>query len=238
MHATETLRTLHRIHRQLADLHDRIERGPRQIRACEATVEKLQQELDSIQQRTTQARMSADQKQLQLKTSEDKIRDLKGKLNACKTNREFQALKEQIAADEMANSVLADEILETLEKIDELQAQVSQAEAKVASAEEQLAKVRETVHHEREQLLAEVHRLETELADAESKLPHDVREIYDRVIRAKGADGMAAVEGENCTGCFHQITPNAFDSVRLGKVVCCGSCGRILYLPEDLSTGK
>jgi hypothetical protein len=37
---TETLRTLHRIHRQHSDLQDRLSRGPRQIQAAEGNVKK------------------------------------------------------------------------------------------------------------------------------------------------------------------------------------------------------
>ncbi len=73
--------------------------------------------------------MAADQKQLQLKSSEDKVKDLRRKLNAAASNREYQALLEQIAADEMANSVLADEILEALEKIDAFQKNLAEADA-------------------------------------------------------------------------------------------------------------
>ena len=62
--------------------------------------------------------MAVDKKQLQLKTGEDKVKDLRYKLNASTSNREYQALLEQIAADEMANSVLADEILEGLDACD------------------------------------------------------------------------------------------------------------------------
>ena len=66
-------------------------------------------------------RVAADQKQLQLKAGEEKIKDLKRKLNAAASNREYQILKEQIAADDMAKSVLEDEIIEALEKIDQFQ---------------------------------------------------------------------------------------------------------------------
>ena len=36
--SADVLRELHRIHRQLADLRERLDRGPRQIRAREANV--------------------------------------------------------------------------------------------------------------------------------------------------------------------------------------------------------
>ena len=53
-----------------------------------------------------QARMSVDEKQLQLREREARIQDLQGKLNSASSNREYQALKDQMAAQEMTNSVL------------------------------------------------------------------------------------------------------------------------------------
>ncbi|MEK6250291.1 MAG: hypothetical protein N2C12_19055, partial [Planctomycetales bacterium] len=119
--AADTMRLLHRVHRQLADLHDRLNHGPRLIKAHQSKVANLQLEFTTAKENTNAARMSADQKQLQLKSGETKIEDLRNKLNICSTNREYQALVEQIAADEMANSVLEDEILEVLERIETLQ---------------------------------------------------------------------------------------------------------------------
>ena len=56
--------------------------------------------------------MTGDRKQLDLKASELRIADWKVKLNTCSSNKEYQTMNEQIAAAEMAGSVLADEILE------------------------------------------------------------------------------------------------------------------------------
>ena len=126
---TSVLRTLHRIHRQLSDLRERLQRGPKQIRAAEANVQHREELLTKTKAEAKSLRMAADQKQLQLKSGEDKVKDLRRKLNAAASNREYQALLEQIAADEMANSVLADEILEELEKIDAFQKNIAEAEA-------------------------------------------------------------------------------------------------------------
>src|ERR1700684_62266 len=93
------LRELHRIHRQLSDLRERKERGPKTIRAREANLSRLAEELARLQADHKAARMRSDQKQLLLKTGEEKILGLKVKLNAAASNREYQALKDQIAAD-------------------------------------------------------------------------------------------------------------------------------------------
>ncbi len=235
---TDMLRELHRIHQQLSDLRDRIERGPRQIRMRETNVARLEQVMGQSQADSKAARILADQKQLQLRSDEGKIQDLKVKLNQAKNNREYQALKEQIAASEMANSVLADEILDALEKVDELEKTVQEAKVNVGKGKDELGSLKQQVQDQRDQLLVDVQRLESELASAEERLPPDARDVYQRIIRSKGSDAMAQVEGEFCSGCHRQITPNNYNSMRLGQIVFCPSCGRLLYLPEDRSIGE
>ena len=122
------LREIHRIHRQIADLRGQIARGPRQIRAAELHLQEEQEACTQGKLTLKQTRMTSDDKQLQLRQREDRIKDLQGKLNSCSSNREYQTLKEQIAADRQANSVLSDEILEALDKIERQQAELAEHE--------------------------------------------------------------------------------------------------------------
>jgi hypothetical protein len=236
--AAAILRQLHRIHQQLGDLRERLARGPKQLKAREANLTRLDAELAEVKNTVKAARVGADQKQLLLRSGEGKIADLKAKLNAASSNREYQALKDQIAADEMANSVLADEILEALEKIDETQLVVGEADQKVLKAKEELTKTQQQVRELEGLLAGDIQRLEAELKETEKELPVDFREAYQRLVKSKGSDAMAPVEGENCGGCFQVITANMFSSMLMNKVVFCGNCGRLLYLPEDRMPGR
>ena len=229
----ETLRSLHRIHRQLSDLQDQLAAGPRQVAAREGLLATVEAKKTAAQDEVKKARMAADQKQLQLKSAEAKNRDLEGKLNACKTNREYQTLKEQIAADKMAVKVLEDEILEALERIDTLKPAVPAAEAEVETARKALAEAKAKVAAETGRLNGEVARVRAELEAVEKELAEDVRDRYERVVKHKGADGMAPAEGQSCGGCFQQITGNMLSDLMLGRVVTCRSCGRLLYVPES-----
>ena len=235
---TVALRELHRIHQQLSDLRERLERGPKQVRAREANMAKLEAELAKAQADSKAAKVHSDQKQLLLKSGESKIEDLRRKLNAANSNREYQALLEQIAADEMANSVLADEILETMEKVDETQVVIKEAQDKIAKAKEELTKAQQSVHDQQSLLEADVSRLQAELQRAEATLPADFREVYNRIVKSKGSDAMAQVEGENCGGCYQRITPNVYNALIMGRAVFCQSCGRLMYLPEDREPGR
>jgi predicted nucleic acid-binding Zn-ribbon protein len=226
------LRELHRIHQQLAELRDRLERGPKQVRAREANVAQLEAKLAEARERAKQTHMAVDRKQLDLKSGEQKVVDLRVKLNAASSNREYQALLEQIAAAEMAGSVLQDEILEGLEKTDQLTTSAKDAEKNLAVGKQDLEKARRAVEDSAATIRADLSRLETELAQAEQSLPGDIKNDYQRIVRSKGADSLASVDDGVCTGCGQQITLNMQNELKLSKLVFCKACGRLLYLPE------
>ncbi len=128
--------------------------------------------------------------------------------------------------------MLEDEILEALERIDALKPAVPEAEAAIAAAAQTKAAEEAKVRGEKDLLDAEVARIRGELEQLERELADDVRERYDRVVRHKGADGMAALDGRSCGGCHQQITSNMLSELLAGRIVACRSCGRLLYTPE------
>jgi predicted nucleic acid-binding Zn-ribbon protein len=227
------LRELHRIHQQLADLRDRLERGPKQVRAREANVAQLEAKLAEARERSKQNQMAVDRKQLDLKAGEQKVIDLRVKLNAANSNREYQALLEQIAAAEMAGSVLQDEILEGMEKLDQLGTLVKEAEKNLEAGKQDLSKARQAIESSAATIRGDLARLEGELAQAEKALPAEIKADYQRIVRGKGADSLAAAEDGVCTGCGQQITLNMQNELKLSKLVFCKACGRLLYLPGD-----
>jgi predicted nucleic acid-binding Zn-ribbon protein len=229
---TDSLRTLHRIHRQLADLQDRLQRGPKQIRVADANVKKCEGELTAAKEAYKQAKMASDDKQLQLKQREAKLKDFEAKLFAAQSNKEYQLLKDQIAADKQANSVLADEILEALDKIDGLQAAIKTAESNLSKIKDESNKARQRVEDQQQGLETELARVTAELRAAENLLDGDFKPNYERLARSMGAEALAPVEGECCGGCSQTLTPQTINALRLDKPVFCKSCGRLLYLPE------
>ena len=229
---TETLRTLHRIHRQHSDLKDRLTRGPRQIQAAEMAVKKCETDLTQAKDAFKQAKMASDEKQLQLKHREAKLVDLQAKLNMAQSNKEYQLLKDQMAADKQDNSVLADEILETLDTIDQLQAAVKTAESNLTKTKDELAKVRKRVSDQQQGLESELARVRGELDAAEGHLDGDFKDNYLRLSRSMGEESLAPVEGGCCGGCSQTLTVQMLNLLKLDKPLFCVSCGRLLYLPE------
>jgi len=226
------LRTLHRIHQQLADLRERRARGPRQLRNADAHVAHQEQLLASTREEEKTMRVAADKKQLDLKAAESRVADLCNRLIKASSNKEYQALKEQIAALEMANSVLADEILEALEKIDLVHPKIAEAEAALEKAREKAGQTHRKVEQEMPVVESDIARLEAELKETEAALPPEAKELYRRVVRQRGQDALAAVEEQTCLGCYTNVPLNACNQILLGYPVFCKTCGRMLYVPE------
>lgn len=232
--AAGALQQLHRIHRQLTDLRERIARGPKQIQAGELNVKRCENEQTLAKENYRKSRIASDDKQLQLKHRESRLSDLQAKLNAAESNREYQALKEQIEADKAANSVLSDEILEGLEKLDELQQLVVTSTDNLTKAKDEVLKVKDRVAQQQQGLDLELARVLNELSEAESALPEEFKVEYQRMTRARGEKAMAQVEGECCGGCFQMLTPQMMNDLYLFKPLFCKSCGCLLYLAEDV----
>ena len=231
--STVLLRTLHRIHRQKTDLDGQIARGPRQIKAGDALVAKAESEMQVIKENLTKANLLSDEKQLQLKSREDKIVDLQTKLNSAASNREFDLLKEQIAADKQANSVLSDEILEAMEAIDELEVELKDAQTEVERQTGDQAKRISEVESKTADLHKELDRVIAELEESEKQIPAEVIGEYRRVISAKGEDALAPVEEGSCGGCYQVLTTQYIDRLRMSVLIRCPSCNAFLYLPEN-----
>lgn len=227
------LRTLHRIQRQRSDLKGQLERGPRQLSASQAMVAQLDAATTEAQETLRRAKMAADEKQLQLKSREDRVRQLEAKLNTAASNREYNAFKEQIAADEKANEVLSDEILEALERIDVLESERLERQRELKQRQEDHAALVTSIEERMGKLAEELERVEAELAETEAELPGPIRSEYDRIVGSRGEEALAPVEGETCGGCFQLLTSQMMNRLYLGQAVRCPTCGAMMYLPED-----
>lgn len=220
---------LHRINRQKTDLKSQLIRGPKAVAVTQGKLDAANQHVVDLQQTLKRTRVEVDSKQLQMKEREEKIVDLGGKLNAAKENREYQALKDQIAADTQANVVLSDEILEQLESIDVQVEEVAAAEEVAKLIEAELAEVTQRVADKKVVLESELERVEAELSISEKELTGDFKREYERLIGVKGEDAMAELEGKCCGGCYQSLTPQLLDKLIVGHPVICPACGRLIY---------
>lgn len=227
---TESLAALHKLHLELSAVNEELARGPRQIKARETKIAAVQQEAAALKDALKATRAAADRKSLDLKTREAKLADLRAKLNACTSNREYEVLSGQIAADQVANSVAEDEILELLEKVDRTQREIVDTENRVKQLQAECAEFAGKVAAAAAGLQSQARDLSEKIRAAEPSLTGETLQRYRRLIDAHGAEALAGVDAKGvCSQCFVTLTPQAQVSAKTGQPVFCSNCGRLLY---------
>lgn len=228
------LKQLHELHVQHKAVSEVLTRGPRQVEARKRNAAKKLDEIERLRLQLTQTRKLGDEKALQLKVNEQRILDQQAKLNAASTNREFDIIRSQIDADQMSNSVLEDEILEVLERVDAIQKKIELVEQEHAQALQDQASFEKQVQVQAPELNEKIARIDAEIAEAEKILPVAIRADYRRLVAAKGGAGaLAPVVSNSCGVCHTMLRPQLVVELNVGKFHFCSSCGRVLYRADD-----
>lgn len=228
--AKNGIRELHALYMQLREVQNQLQSAPRQIKVRQQVTAGKQSDIDALKEKMKKLKASADQSNLQVKTNESKVVNLKVKLNQASSNREFDALRSEIEADEMANSVLEDEVLAAFEKLDRLKEEVTQLEAELTTYKAAETKLAQQLESAAPGLRKRSEELSAAISTAEDVIPGEMRSAYSRMAAAHGPDSFAEVEGNQCQACFVSLPPQTLVELKTGKVVFCKSCGKVLYL--------
>ena len=225
-------RRLHDLHIQLKQIQDQLTKGPRQIKARQARVVAAQDELARKEAALKEVRALADRKNLDLKAKETHLGDMQAKLNQASTNREYDIIRGQLEADQAAKAVLEDEILEALDRVDDALQEIQAAKANIVQLEQETRDFATEFERTASSLQNDEVQLKKQISEAEVIIPSDIRSQYQRLIEAYGPEGMADCSGGVCSNCFVQVTQQSRVLLNSGKLLFCGSCGRLLYHGE------
>lgn len=225
----EDLAELHSLLLDLEEVEEMLRTGPLKVAAQQKRSEQKLAECEQQKAHITALRKAVDGKQLQLKTNEARIGDLRGKLNAASSNREYEIITSQIDADTMANSVLEDEILEALEKVDVAVTDLATMDEQHKAQVTKQKKLATEVESATAGLEARAAELNGKIDEAEKAVPTNVKDQYRRLRSAHKAGALSAVESNACVACYSELSAQRNIALNLNKVLFCDSCGRLLY---------
>ena len=225
----ELLRELHQLLSELSDAKDEIKRLPLQLKAREAEVVKAGQNVQNGRDALKKLKVEADQKELGLKSAEQRIRDLKGKLNSCQSNKEYTALQDEIKKIETSNGTLEEEILLAFTATEEKAEQNKLLDVAKKTAETELAKFKEMADYRLAKMTDRVVELDARIKTLEGQFDPQTLADYRRVQKLRGANAIAGCDNRSCQSCFTEVTPQTWADLSAGKAVKCHSCSVFLY---------
>lgn len=228
--ASAALKALHSLLQQLARAEAGLSEGPRRIVLAEKQIAQTEQQIEQQKQAIRDARKSADEQNLRLKSKEAEILKLQGQLNTATSNKEYDIIKGQISAATASRGEIEEQGLMALEAVDAANAALKSCEADLQARRKALQTVRADFESSKPVLEKEIQQLQQQIAAAEEIIPGSDRDNWKRLRGAHGANCMAVVEDEFCTACDQKAIAQDLVRIRTGTIVFCRDCGRVLYL--------
>ncbi len=127
-------------------------------------------------------------------------------------------------------SMVEDEALLVMGKVDEQEDALKTAQQSLIKAEQERGELREVLRKDVEELGSRLASLEAERAEMATRIPEKDLAAYAALRRQKGGQAVALLENGVCQGCRVALPTSVVQRVRRGdEIVYCGSCQRILY---------
>ncbi len=228
---------LQKIDLDLRHIKEEGERYPKEIKKLDEKKniekEKIQKEKEKVDLLEKERR----QKEGHLNLEQEKVKRAEGRMFEVKTNKEYQALLNEIEAIKEASSREEEEILRVLDEIDELKKNSSKREKEVTAILEKIEAEKKTIQEKMVQD-DEIWKKQMERREALSKqVESKLYKLYSTLKEKRQGVGVVSVKHETCQGCFVNIPPQMFIEVQKNNaLIRCPNCNRVLYWEEDGKT--
>jgi uncharacterized protein len=209
-----------------------LKRGPERLAEVTQAQASAKQRETAHRQAIREAQKEVDRKELDLKSREAEIEKLNVQLNTIKTNKEYSLIKLKIEGLKADNSLLEEEILDAIGKVDALKAEIPRFESELAATEAERGRISAEVEKEMSGVREKLAGLREARGGIATQVRSDVLEKYERILRGKeDAKALALVRDQTCQGCYMSVTTHELTLIMKNTdLVLCRSCSRILYL--------
>ncbi len=209
---------------------------PQEIKVLTDAFEEKKQCLADIEKKSLDIQKQKKDKELELGTKDEAAKKLQTQLFSLKTNKEYQAMLQQIKDAKADASVIEDAILECLDQIDKVKIELEEAKKKVAEEEK-------AYNQEKKKVDDRVRAIDTRLSELNAQRSQVLPEIeekilaqYERILNNRDGLAIVSVKDNTCLGCNMFVPPQVINLIRMyERMITCEVCNRILYLEAETS---
>ncbi len=206
-------------------------------------MDNLRTEIEEAKTRLESTTAEFNEKKVTVKTLESEIAAKEAELQkyqqqmmSIKTNKEYDALVAQIDAIKEVISNQETELLQTDERLTELEKEIAEYKDKSASADETNSKQLAILQEKIDSIGDKVAAKEGERDRISTQIPRSTRSVYERVRKGKGGSAVVTVKKRACGSCYKALTPRKVQEIKKAdRIHTCENCGRLLFWDEDVS---
>lgn len=192
--------------------------------------EKLKGDVNEVRNRYEALKKSHKEKEDKLKRGQETIVKTKERLFEVKTNKEYQAVLKEIETIETKNSEIEDEVIKTLEDIDQLKVILDGNEKEFDAYRQQYDRDKKHLEQEATSIEADLLKYQQRIAELKKQIDAELLKKYETIKRIRNGLAVVSVWKEVCHGCHMNIPPQLYNDLQKSEdLLSCPNCNRIIY---------
>lgn len=225
----EQLLKLQEIDEQLLELERSKEYLPEIIENVKSEVANAAHDVEETTRQLEEAKVKHRQLEGDLQEAQSDLAKYEKQMATIKTNKEYDALTAEIEGSKERIGFIEDEIILTLNEIDELTTGLEEAQKKKEVVTESNKSALENLQREMGSVEEKVQAKLDERKNITVRVTKSTLSVYERVRRGRGSPVVVALKKNACGACFKSQPPQRIQELRKGlTVITCDNCGRFL----------
>jgi hypothetical protein len=233
---------LFRADQSLRKAQENYDTAARSVRLLERRVNDLSGKLTTLQQSLREQQSKAANMELDLKTRDAHIEKLRTQQQQAKTNKEYQAFLTEINTEKVDRNKVEDEAIKALEVVERTQGEVKVLQGQLDEEQKKLTETKAQLGGRLAELQTEIDRLRPARDEAYEAVPPKAKAAFDRQAERHEGEAMSPLEKPDrrreeyvCGACQMSLVVDVYNRLHSrDELVSCTSCGRLLFIPEDL----
>ena len=231
MSSIKKLIDLQEIDSQLNELEDILGDLPKKVDELIVKEKQTIKDIEDGKLRIKEIQLDLNKTELRVKEDNQKIDNLKDQLFKVTTNRQYDALMQEI--DHLKEQLDKDETIdiELMEEKDTLEEQIMNQEKNVESVSKDLSERRENLEKLLHESAEQKAQLESDRDKLVKSIEPNVLKRYDVIRLARRGTAVVPILGASCSGCGAVVPPEKIAEIRADKTpYTCDECSRFLFI--------
>lgn len=233
---------LYQADQALREAQARLDAAARNVRIQERRVADLFEKLALSQSKHKEQQSQAGQLDLDLRTRDAHIEKLRTQQQTTKNNKEYQTFLVEINTAKVDRNKVEDDAMKVLEAVERGQNELGAMQQQLQVEQQKLQTLQAESGDIVKRLQAEVDALRPERDRQFAEAPPRSRQAFERLADRYEGEAMSALakpdrrrEEYICTACNMSLVRDIYNRLHSrDDLVFCPSCGRLLFIPEDL----
>lgn len=207
---------------------------PEMINNLEHEIADTKTALEASEKELTEQNLLNNRLDLELTTLNQELAKFQKQMMIIKTNKEYDAITNEIANRKVRISEIEEEILKALTRIDDLKEKIKEYKGKLDEIEKSNE---DELVHLREELGSIDDKIKIKEGDRKNvtvRIDKKLLATYERVKKGRGNQVVVAIKKRACGACYKGVPPQIIQEIRKGEMIySCDNCGRILFWNEQ-----